>query len=181
MMSPFTPAGDRARWKAIYDQLVKLPVGGTLTYAEIGALLGLDPDADRHKIQMAVRRAAREHLLVDLRSITSVPNVGYQVVETERKLSIARVHQGKAARSVRRGRDHVVNASLDGLDPDTRAVFEAMAWKFSQQDEAIRRLDVRQQRHERQLAAARSAHEQTAEQLADIASRLARLEAERET
>jgi len=180
-MSPFEAAGDRARWKVIYDQLVKLPPGGILTYAEIGALLSLDPDTDRHKIQMAMRRAAQEHLRVDLRSITSVPNTGYQVVETERKLAIARQHQGKAVRSVRRGRDHVVNADLAGLDQDTRAVFEAMAWKFTQQDEAIHRLDVRQRRQERQLAAAQSAHQQTQEQLADLANRLAKLEAERET
>ena len=180
-MSPFTPAGDRARWKVIYDQLAKLPTGGIITYAELGALLGLDPDADRHKIQMAMRRAAQEHLSTDLRSITSVQNTGYQVVETERKLAIARQHQGKAARSVRRGRDHVIHADLAGLDPDTRAVFEAMAWKFTQQDEAIRRLDVRQRRHERQLAAAQSAHQQTQEQLTDLAVRLARLEAEQES
>lgn len=180
-MSPFTPAGDRARWKVIYDQLAKLSTGGTLTYTEIGRMLSLDPDEDRHKIQMAVRRAAQELLQVDLRSVTSVPNVGYQVVETERKLAIAKQHQGKAVRAVRRGRSHVVNADLSGLDPDTRAVFEAMAWKFTQQDEAIHRLDVRSRRQERQLAAAQSAHEKTAEQVADIQARLARLEAEQKT
>jgi hypothetical protein len=175
-MSPFTPQGDQARWRYIYDLLVKAKTGEIVTYEAMGDALSLDPDADRHKIQMAMRRAAREHLKIDLRSVEPVANAGYRVTETERKLELARKHQAKAVRSVRRGRAHVDYADLASVDEATRNLFEAMAWKFAQQDEVIHRLDVRQKRHERQLQATVSAQEETAQQLADLRERLARLE-----
>jgi hypothetical protein len=180
MTQPFRPIGDRARWKSVYELMRKTGTGGVITYAMMGAALNLDPDADRAKIQMAARRAATELLNVDLRSTEAIRNRGYQVVETSRKLEIARKYQGRAARAVRKGQAHVTHADLANLDPDTRAVFEAMAWKFEQQDEALRRLDVRARRHERQLAAAQSAQQQTSVQMTELAARLAALEAARE-
>lgn len=178
-MSPFTPVGARARWKYLYDMLKTAETGAVLTYEAMADALDLDPVDDRHTIQMAMRRAAREHLLLDLRSVEPVRGQGYRVVETAGKLDIAGRHQRRAIRQVRWGQSHVVNASLDGLDDATRALFEAAAWKFAQQDEALHRLDVRQRRHERQLAAAQLAQEQTQEQLTDLAERLTRLEAGR--
>jgi hypothetical protein len=180
-MAAFVPQGDRARWKILYDLLRKAATGDVVTYQAMADALGLDADADRHAIQMAARRAAQELLKADLRSTDVVPNEGYQVVETVRKLDIARRHQGRAARSVARGRAQVDNADLSTVDDATRAIFEAMAWKFEQQDEALRRLDVRARRHERQLKAATSAQAQTEAQMADLAARLAKLEADRES
>jgi O6-methylguanine-DNA--protein-cysteine methyltransferase len=179
-MSPFTPAGDRARWRIIYDLLTDADVGDTVTYEDMGAALGLDPDKDRHLIQMAVRRAGREYLTVNLRALAPIPNVGYRVVETSRQLEIAGQHQVKARRSIKRGREQVTYVDVSGLDEATRQMFETMAWKFSQQDEAIKRLDVRQQRMQKQVEAAVSAQEHTQEELAELRARLEKLEGERE-
>jgi hypothetical protein len=178
-MAPFVPAGEQARWHYLYDLLVKADTGGVVTYEAMAEALGLDPVADRHKIQMAMRRAAKEHLEQDRRSVEPVPNSGYRIVETERKLDLARRYQGKAQKAVRRGRDQVEYADLSLVDDATRAVFEAMAWKFVQQDEVIHRLDVRQKRHERQLKAAVSAQQQTTDQITELQERLAKLEAGR--
>lgn len=180
-MSPFTPLGDRARWQIVYDLLVNTTTGSIVTYQDMGNALGLDPVTERHKIQMAMRRAAKEHLENDLRSVAPVPNEGYRVVETSRKLELARQQQSRAVRAVKRGRDHVSYADLSGVDEPTREVFKAMAWKFMQQDELIHRLDVRQKRHERQLHAAVTAQEQTSQQLTDLQERLAKLESGRQT
>lgn len=182
-MSPFTPRGSAARWKIIYDLLRETETNGILTYEIMGKALGLDPDlpSDRHAIQMAMRKAAKEHLELDLRSVAPVPNEGYQVVPTEQKLDLAGRHQSRAVRAVRRGRSHIINVDLASVDDATRAIFEAMAWKFEQQDEALHRLDVRARRHERQLQAAATHQEQTEQQLAELAARLAKLEGERET
>ena len=179
-MSPFTPAGEVARWKIVYDLLRAAETGSIITYAAMGEALGLDPaePAGRHGIQMAVRRAAKEHLEMDLRSVAAVPNQGYRVVPTEQKLDLASRHQRRAVRAVQRGRSHVVHVDLEGVDDATKALFEAMAWKFEQQDEALHRLDVRARRHERQLQAAATHQEQTNQQLSELAARLARLEAE---
>ena len=179
-MSPFTPAGERARWREIYALLAGADTGDVVTYEAMAAALGLDAAADRHKIQVAMRRAAREFLVIDLRSVESVPNTGYRVTETERKLELAKRQQSRGARAVRRGKDQVTYADTAALDEPTRALFEAMAWKFAAQDEAIRRLDVRAQRHERQLQAAASGLQQTEAQLARLQERLEKLEAGRQ-
>lgn len=179
-MSPFIPAGDRARWRLVYDLLTEADVGDTVTYEAMGDALGLDPDKQRHLIQMAVRRAAREYLTVNLRALAPVPNVGYRVVEPSRQIEIAGQYQVKARRSIRRGKEQVTYVDLSGLDEATRQMFETMAWKFGQQDEAIRRLDVRQKRMQRQVEAAMSAQEHTQEELAELRSRLEKLESERE-
>lgn len=176
-MSPFTPVGTRARWKVIYDLLTRAEVGDVITYDEMAGALDLDPDDDRHTIQMAMRRAALEHLRNEFRSVEVVRGEGYRIAETVQKLEIASRHQVRAIRQVRRGREHVVNVDLNGVDDATRSLFEAMAWKFAQQDETIHRLDVRQRRHERQLAAAQADHQQTQDQLTALGERLARLEA----
>lgn len=178
-MSPFAPHGSVARWKIVYDLLRETETDAVLTYEVMAKALDLDPVADRHPIQMAMRRAAKEHLELDLRSVASVPNEGYQVVPTEQKLDLAGRQQGRAVRAVRRGRAHIDNVDLHGVDDATRAIFEAMAWKFEQQDEALHRLDVRARRHERQLQAVATHQEQTAAELAALAERLARLETER--
>jgi hypothetical protein len=176
MMSPFQPAGARARWRVIYDMLTASKPGDTVTYDDMGKALELDPDKDRHLIQMAVRRAGREYLLVDCRALEPVPNTGYVIVESAKQLVLAGKHQVKARRSIRRGREQVTHVDVSGLDEATRQMFEIMAWKFAQQDEAIRRLDVRQQRTQRQLAAAVSA---TSGEMAELRARLEKLEADR--
>jgi hypothetical protein len=58
-------------------------------------------------------------------------------------------------------------------------MFEIMAWKFGQQDEAIRRLSVKQNRMQRQVEAAVSTSQQTSDELTQLRERLEKLEAER--
>ncbi len=177
-MPPFTPAGDRARWKVIYDLLALANPGDTVTYEAMGLALDLDPVKDRSAIQMAVYRAAREYLTGDLRAIEAVPNVGYLVVEASRQLALAEHHQVKGRRSIRRGREQVTYVDTSGLDEDTRHMFEVMAWKFGQQDEAIRRLNVAKNRMQRQLDAVSSGKADKGE-LDALRERLEKLEAQR--
>jgi hypothetical protein len=176
-MSPFRASGDHARWKIIYGLLTATETGDILTYEAMAKALGLDPDEDRHKLQMAVRRAAKEHLVNDLRSLEPVTNEGYRVVETPKKLELAGQHQAKAKRSIARGRAHVIHVDISGMDETTRQAFELMAWKFAQQDEMIRRLDVRQQRTQRQVEAARADLDLSTDQISKLMERMDALEA----
>lgn len=180
-MAPFKPAGDRARWKIIYDVLSAAKPGDTVTYKDMAAKLDLDPVQDRHVIQMAVRRAAREYLTVNLNSLKAVPNVGYAVIEPSKKLALAEDFEKKGRKAIRRGKAHVDYVDVSALDADTRQMFEIMAWKFGQQDEAIRRLSVKQKRMQRQVEAAVSISEQTSGELEELRKRLEKLESERET
>jgi len=178
-MSPFEPAGERARWRELYDLLTATAPGEIVKYDAMAAATGLDPYQDRAKLQAAMRRAARELLYKDLKSVEAVRNAGYQVVQTGQKLELAKMHQGKGRRSIRRAGDHVRYVDMEGMDPGTRDMFLLMADRFARQDEIIRRLDVRQARQERQVREITVKHMHTEEQLADLQARLARLEQDR--
>ncbi len=176
-MAPFRPAGDRARWQVIYDLLRKTETGRVLTYAEIAEALGLD-ERERHAIQMAVRRAAKQHEVQDNRAIEAVPNVGYRVVEAPEHLRLARSQQKRSTKALERGHSKVVHVDLTGVDPATRGLFEAMVRGFSLQMEFNRRFDVRQKRLEQSLDAMSERTERTEQEIADLKARLARLEGE---
>src|SRR5438270_12459950 len=80
MPQPFEPIGAKARWRIVYDLLLRKQVDDRVTYVELGTLLDLDPDDERHTIQMSMRRAAQEYEREGKRALESVPNVGYRIV-----------------------------------------------------------------------------------------------------
>jgi hypothetical protein len=177
-MSPFTPKGDRARWRAVYDLLRGSAVGDVITYEQIGEALDLDPEDDRHRIQMAVRRAAKEHEEQDRRAIEVVPNSGYRIVEAPEHLRLARKQQKKSSRALVRGHSKVTHVDLSGMDPDTRHAFEVVARAFTMQMEFNKRFDVRQERIENAVSEMTERTERTEQEIADLKARLARLEGE---
>lgn len=175
-MSPFQPAGDRARWRDVYDLLQDTKTGDVLTYEEIGAALKLDPDDDRHMIQMAMRRAAKEHEEADRRAVEAVPKEGYRVVEAPEHLRLARGQQKRAGRALARGQSKVTNVDLSGLEPETRRAFEVVARAFAMQMDFNKRLDVRQAKLEQAVGAMSERTERTEQEIAELKARLARLE-----
>ncbi len=177
-MSPFQPAGERARWHAVYDLLCKTETGDVLTYEVIGEALGLDAESDRHAIQMAVRRAAKEHEIVNKRAIEAAPNQGYRVVEAPEHLRLARGQHKRASKALARGQSKVVHVDLSGLEPETRRAFEVVARAFAMQVEFNKRFDVRQSKLEGAITSMTERTERTEQEIADLKARLARLEGE---
>lgn len=183
-MSPFEPAGDRARWRAIYEILQAAPVDTIVTYEELGKALDLDPDEDRHAIQMAVRRAAQEYERQDKHAVDAVPNEGYRVVKADAHLDLARHHQKKAGRSLKRGHSKAVNVDLSEVaDPEVRKALELTAQAFSLQMDFNRRFAVRQEQLEKavhEIADTQGADRQrSADEVAKLRERIERLERER--
>lgn len=177
-MRPFEPIGDRARWRIIYELLQRAEVGQVITYEDLGAVLDLDPQSDRHTIQMAVRRAAREHEEADNRALDVIPNTGYVIVPAPEHLRLARDHHKRASKSLARGHSKVVHVDLSGLDPETRHAFEVVARAFALQMEFNKRFDVRQARLEQAVNDMSQRTERTEEEIAELKARLARLEGE---
>lgn len=175
-MNPFEPLGDRARWRLIYDLLVKAETGEVITYQQLAEELGLDADADRHAIQMAVRRAAREHEEVDKRALDVLPNTGYVIVPAPEHLRLARGHQRRANRALARGHSKVVHVDLSGLEPETRHAFEIVARAFAMQMDFNKRFDVRQAKLEGAVNAMSQRAQRTDEEISELKARLARLE-----
>ena len=183
MLNAFKPAGERARWRILYDILRDAETGSVVTYEELGEALGLDPGKDRHMIQMAMRRAAQEHEREDKRAVDVVPNEGYRLVEASVNLRLARGHQKKAGRSLARGQSKAVNVDLTGVDPEVRHALEITAQAFALQMDFNRRFAVRQNRLEKAVAEITEAQsedrQRSADEVAKLRERIERLEAER--
>jgi len=175
-MSPFQPLGDQARWRVIYDLLVETATGDTLRYDAMGKALHLDPYKDRHAIQMAVRRAAREHERQDRRALEPVPNIGYRVVEPPEHLTLARKHSVKSGRSLERARSKVTNIDLTGLDPEVRQAVEWTAQALMMVADYSRRLDIRQRNLEQAVNAGQERQDRSESEIAELRARLDRLE-----
>ena len=180
----FEPIGKQARWRTVYEHLSATPVNGIVTYGELGEALGLDPDRGRSLIQQAVHRAARHHEELDKRAIDVIPGKGYRVVEAPEHIDLARRHQRKSSRALARGHSKAVNVDLNGLEPEVRAALEVIGHAFRLQMDFNRRFDVRQSKLEqtvREIAdSQRDDRKRTAEEVAELRERLARLEGDLE-
>lgn len=175
-MAAFAPHGDRARWRDIYDLLCAARVDDVVTYEQMAHALGLDAVADRHRIQMAVRRAAQEHETVDKRAVDSVPNVGYRIVRAPEHVLLARRQQTRSSRALARGHSKAVNVDLSGVDAATRHALDTVARAFALQMDFNRRFDVRQRRLEEVLTTVQQSAQRSEEEIAELRSRLERLE-----
>jgi hypothetical protein len=179
-MSPYQPIGERARWRVLYEMLQAAQVDEVVKYEDMATVLDLDADDDRHAIHVSFRRAAKEYEQEDSRAVEVIPNVGYRIVEPDEHLRLAKGHQRKAGKSLERGQSKIVNVDLNGLDPEVRRAFEVTARAFALMLDYNRRLDTRQDRLEAALDGMTNRTARTEDEIAELKSRLARLEDEGE-
>ena len=175
-MTPFEALGDRPRWVEVYDVLRRHEVGDVVTYKDLGRALGLDADGDRHAIQMAVRRAAREFEKTDLRALEAIPNQGYRIVQPAEHIRLARAQQAKSSRALARGHSTVTHVDFTDMDSETRKAFEVVAQAFAHQMDFNRRMDIRTANLEAAVAAITETRERTDDEVAELRARLERLE-----
>jgi hypothetical protein len=163
-MSPFQPKGDRARWRAAYDLFARASVNDVVTYDQLAEAMDVDLE-DRHAIQMAVRRAAKEHEEQDKRAVEAVPNKGYRIVEAPEHLRLAKSHQRRSTRALKRGQSKVVNVDLNEVaDPEARKAFEVMALGFAAQMEFNQRIVSRMRRQDAAFESLKQRQEATTEE-----------------
>lgn len=171
----FAPKGDQARWRTVYDRLKTAAVGDVVTYEELGDALGLHPDNDRHPIQMAIRRAAKQYQDVDNRALDAVPNKGYRVVEASEHIVLAKRHQARSSRALERGHRVATHVDLSQVDEQTRRALETIGAAFSVQMDFNRRMDVRQRRLEQVVAAQSARTDRTEAELAALRAEIEEL------
>lgn len=175
-MAPFKPSGPIARWRLIYDILTAKDIDDSITYDDMAAVLDLDPVEDRHAIQMAVRRAAKEYEEVDLRALEPIPNRGYRIVEPEEHLRLAQGQQKRSQKALQRGHSKIVHVDRNGLAPDVRKAFEVVAQAFAMQMDFNRRTDIHQRRLEEAIQSVSQQSERSQEEIQELRERLERLE-----
>jgi hypothetical protein len=174
--APFVPLGEQARWKTAYEVLTRHVVGDVVTYVEIGEALDLDPDTDRHAIQMTLRRAAREFEEHDLHALDTIPNTGYRIVEPPEHLTLARGQQKRSSKALMRGQSKVVNVDFTGMDPEIRKAFEVTAHAFGSMIDMQRRMYKRQSDIEVTLSETSQRQDRSEGEVKELRDRLARLE-----
>lgn len=179
-MTPFTPAGDRARWRILYDLLVSRQPDDVVPYDELAEALDLHPVDDRHAIQMAMRRAAKEYEVLDKRAVEAIPNTGYRIVEAEEHLRLAKGQQKRSSKALARGQSKVVNVDLSNVEPEVRRAFDVVAQAFAMQMDFNRRTDVRQKRLEQAVNSITERHDRSEAEIEELRQRLERIEKGRE-
>lgn len=175
-MVTFEPAdGVEARWKKIYRVLKGMAVGDVLTYDVLDQLF---PGIERATLSNALRRAAKEFLENEKRGLRNVRGKGYRVVDPAEHVQIARVHQEKSIRSIKRGHDVVTNVDYNGMSPELRALTEITGRALANQLGYMQRLDVRQKRLEEVMEQTVNRQEAAEEQIEELRRRLEKLEGE---
>lgn len=182
-MSPFQPLDEQARWRVIYGLLQTTPVNEVLTYAKIGAELGLHPDEDRHTLQVATRRAAKQLLVTENHALVPVINTGYRVVEPHEHVTLARGHQRRSNKSLVRAHEVATHIDVTPLDLPQRQALGAVVLALGAQMDFCRRLDINQKRLADAVTSIGKSQQalatRTEEEVTEIKERLIALEQER--
>lgn len=172
MTAAFKPIGERSRRDMVLDLLAAGDYDEVVKYADLEAEL----DANRDTVQAAVNAAKllleREHR----KAVVAVPNVGYRVVRPNEQHGLAVVHQRKSVRALKRSLSKVNHVDAAQLTEGERAAVTLAATGIAMQLDYMRRNDIRAKRHEDMIAATTQTAERTAEEVAELKARLARLE-----
>ena len=167
-VAPFTPRGERARWRMIYDELVKVETEDVFTYQVMGQILDLDPDEDRHALQMVIRQTQPILLREHNRALKPVPNIGYRVVQPSAQLELAQGHQRKSGRSLKRGHDVARYTDFNGMPQEVRRGFEVVIGVLGLQIEFANRLSGRIDKVEAAYAEITGTSNRTQEEVAEL-------------
>lgn len=174
MTAPFEPAdGVEARWKKVYHRLKGMKTGDVLTYTTLAEMF---PGLDRHGLQSVIRRAQKELLEENKRGLKNVRGQGYRVIDPSEHMHIARWHQERSLKSLRRGHAVVKNVDYNGMPQDVRSLTEATLRALGAQIEFNTRMDVRQTRLEAVVEQTVDRTEANEQQLKELHERLERIE-----
>ena len=180
----FEPHGERARWQVLYEELASLNFGDLLTYERMADLLDLPLD-QRHSMQLAMRRAAKELAVENARHIQAVRGVGYEIVDLAGQVKMTKRGKRKADRAMvvaQRPIVYVDQAALAEAPATIREAFIKVGQVMDALAYAHRRAELRTDRIERTLDLVREEQEgdrvRTQEEIDLMKTRLARLEAQ---
>jgi hypothetical protein len=168
----FQPLGARSRRDMALELLAGVDYDGILPYEEIEAAL----EVGRETGQQAVGAAKPELERLHNKAVVAIPNVGYRVVRPNEHMALAVVHQRKSVRALKRSLSKVNHVDAAQLTDGERAAVTLAATGIAMQLDYIRRNDIRAKRHEAMIAANAQKSERTADEVAEIKARLARLE-----
>ncbi len=158
----FQPKREKPQWEYLYDLLVTKQVNEVITYEDLSDAVGFNVRANRGPIYQAQRHLERSNH----RTIGVVKGVGYRIVDAAEHEGLARGHQNRGRRQIKKALDKIVYVDRGRLTPALVKRFDAIQMTLNRQEELIRRNDIRLANVEKAITETRAATKQTSEQLA---------------
>lgn len=136
-MTMFTPIGDKARWRLIYDEISRLAIGDLITHDD------LERAADTPHWRQAYYRAVRELEQADHRTLDVERGIGYRVIPAAEHERVMFRHQKRSRRQLTTAKRKIASADKTQLDAETARRFDDYELRMSQAEQMIRRLHKR--------------------------------------
>ena len=95
----FKPKKDRALWEMAYEHVQDMSVGDVITYDEFSEFI----DQDILKCRTVVYKLAKEMLKKQKRTLKSVRNVGYRIIDKLEIMNKAEERQERAEKQIKVG------------------------------------------------------------------------------
>lgn len=169
---PFEPKGDAPEWQLVYDVISQKNINDIVTHEELSEALGRDFLANRSPFY----KAQKVMLEQKLRALSPVLGIGYRVVEAKDHERLARKEHKSGRRKVKKALGLVKHADRSEMTPEVRQKFDAIQVNLAGQDDFIRRIDIRTQRHETAIRASQENQRALEDKVESQDERVARLE-----
>lgn len=144
----------RAYWRVVYDRVVTMEPGDTITHGELLTLLETD---DRRTLYQNVAKADRRLRKSNHRALGNVPGLGYRMLRAEEHVLRAQAHKSRASHQMHTAVSVVKAADLSLMNQQDRdwtmrmaqgmvllaQVLSQQAQNLARHDELIRDLSVR--------------------------------------
>jgi len=164
----FTPKGERAEWRVIYDEARKLAPGDVLSYGRLSQVLGRDVRSGR----VPVERVIRELQQADSRTLVCVRGQGYRIAAATEHEHLARRHSARSRRQLAKAAAAARSANRAELSPEQARRLDELEMQFSQHAGMLRRLDARDRQREAEI---RQLRRDTSGGLATLSGQVSRL------
>lgn len=143
-----------ARWRVLYDAMVKLEPHELLHYEQMGELLGLDFIEKRNTIGLAAAKAAQQLARDGVVVMRLVRGYGYERANPGQVLDMVTAHQERSRREIDKAATKVDAVPVEDLDAGTARIFEVTRLGLSAQRQALAGFDMRNERRAAAVAAA---------------------------
>jgi len=169
----FKPLSEHSRREMMLSLFATAEYGSTIPYDTLSEVLKVH---DRLILQQAVNSAKPALERLHNKAVVVVRNVGYRVALPSEHLGLARNHQNKSRRALRRGHSKVVNVDMNQLTQGERAAVQIAATTLALQIDYMRRNDLRVSRLEETATLVQGQSERAMDEVAELRARLEKLE-----
>lgn len=98
-MTPFTPKGDVAEWRLVYDEITKLKSDEIITVEQLEKILGRSLEKNRSPVYRAIKELQRNQQ----RTLVTVRGTGYRVAKADEHFGLVLAYSDRARSDLKRG------------------------------------------------------------------------------